>query len=76
MRLLLEEARELAQAAALHFVSILVLGLRLKLGLHVCELGDRRRGIQLFEQSAPALEEILRDGRNACMCELASADYR
>ena len=71
--LFLEEARELAQAAALHLVSR-VLGLRLKLGLHVGELGDRRRGIQLFEQSAPALEKLLRDGGNAWVCELAPAD--
>ena len=68
--LLLEEARELAQAAALHLVSILVLGLRLELGLHVVELGDRRRGIQLFEQAAPTLDELLRDGGNAWVWEL------
>ena len=65
--LFFEEASKLAQAAALHLVSILVLGLRLELGLHVVELGDRRRGIQLFEQAAPALEELLRDGGHACI---------
>ena len=63
--LFFEEASKLAQAAAFHLVSIRVLGLRLELGLHVVELGDRRRGIQIFEQAAPALEELLRDGGNA-----------
>ena len=73
--LFFEEASKLAQAAAFHLVSILVLGLRLELGLHVVELGDRRRGIQIFEQAAPALEELLRDGGNAWVqWELASAD--
>ena len=71
--LLLEEARELAQAAALHLISR-ALGLRLELGLHVGELGDRRRGIQLFEQIAPALEKLLRDGGNAWVCEVAPTD--
>ena len=68
--LLLEEAGELAQAAALHLVSC-VLGLRLELGLHVVELGDRRRGIQLFEQSAPGLEKCIWHGEHAWVCELA-----
>ena len=70
--LLLEEASELAQAAPLHLVSILVLGIRLELGLHEVKLGDRRRGIQLFEQSASGLENLRRDFRHAWVrCELA-----
>ena len=72
--LLLEEASELAQAAALHLVSR-VLGLRLERRLNVVKLGDRRRGVQLFEQAAPALEKLLRDRGNAWVCELAS-EYR
>ena len=61
----LEEARKLAQAAAFHLVSILVLGIRLELGLHEVELSDRRRCIQLFEQSTSGLENLRRDFRHA-----------
>ena len=67
--ILLEEASELAQAAACHLAR--VLGLRLEHRLHIVKLGDRRRGIQIFEQTAPALEELLRDGGHAWVCELA-----
>ena len=66
--LLLQEARELAQAAAFHLVSIfLLLGLRLELCLHEVKLSDRRRGIQLFEQSASGLENLRREFRHAWM---------
>ena len=61
---LLQEASELAQAAAFHLAR--VRGLRLERLLHKVELGDCRRGIQFIKQIAAALEKLLRDIGYAC----------
>ena len=74
MYLFLEEACELAQAAALHLARFL--GIRLELGLHVVKLGNRRRGIQLFEQTAPALQNRFGDSGHTYSCIVNSSKCR